>query len=199
MTEQLKLIDVDTTPKTIPPRPDGDTGDILAHVAAALCKKLEFEVPDPEMDLDEAEDEDRYGEYEDILQVLDDEYDWDGYKLAKALDYKGWDVDAEITLTLDSAVVIKYDAVDRAVRAWVQEYELKPKYSLEDRVSITYADPDKRGQRKKGEGKIVRVDASRLVYTVEVAELGHRPEGGKNGVVGFCVDEEKILGLVVGT
>ncbi len=200
MSEQTKLADVDTTPKLsrIPPRPEKDMGDILAAVARGLCKSMGFEALPEDMDLDDVEDEDKYGEYRDFLFILDNEYDWDGYRLARALDDKGWDIDARMVESLDSASILRHAALDRAEKTWVTKYELKPKYALQDKIYLMYDDPANKRKLKKGIGEVVEVRASNLSYIIQIPELGHgQPNASRNMTIhGFCVNEEKILGLV---
>jgi hypothetical protein len=197
MQEQLFLNNVDFVPTRIPSRPNCKDPIIIRQVAGAICEQLGYAVPALDADLEQYKNVDTFGEFEDILEVLDDTYDWDGFQLGKALeDHKYWDVSFEIVDALSNAESIRYGFYDTKVQAWVRDYKLTPKYAKDAVVLVNYS---RQKKQKQGPGVIVSVDEKRLKYTIFIEELGHGkydPEYPSLKVIGNVVNEEDILGLV---
>jgi hypothetical protein len=210
MPEQLVIPDVATAPGKTPPRPDAHDPEVLQGVARKLCKTMGFKIPPTIHELknqglsdeqieeahEDAKESDDYGEYFDLIDILDEEYSWDGYALAKALDRKGWEIDASIVSDLDSAEHHRHYGVELAEQAWVKTYGLQPKYAQGDRVMLDYQVPEGSKSRfKKGVGVVAEVRANTLHYVVAVAELGHGEWKGSSKTTGLLLKEEQVLGL----
>jgi hypothetical protein len=74
-----------------------------------------------------------------VLQDCADEYDLDGYLLARALEGFGWSPSAQLVGVLDSARIILRKAHEAFVMRWVDEEGIKPKYGVGDRVVVELA------------------------------------------------------------
>lgn len=201
MTEQLPLPEVSTKATVIPARPKSESYLVYSRIALELCTRLceiDSEYGPP---MDELTAEDNYDEnpdwekqdnaYGDVLKLLRDEHDWDGFVLAKELDGRWSGVNAEMVAVLDDALSLKHTEHRKIIMRWVKEYELQPKYELNAVVKINV-----RGENRTYTGAITRIYPEYLQYVVAVAELGHGVQTATRGnVSGLVIDEEKILGL----
>ena len=199
MTDQLQLPEVSIKSTVIPARPKAESYLVYSRVAWELCTRLceiDSEYGPP---MDELTAEDNYDEnpdwekqdnaYGDVLKLLRDEHDWDGFVLAKELDDR-WDgVNAEMVAVLDAALHLLHAEHRKAMMRWVKEYELQPKYELNAVVKINVRGEDHTGI-------ITRIYPEYLQYVIAVAALGHGVQTATRGnVSGLVIDEEKILGL----
>lgn len=189
--EQQKLPSVSTAPSKRPPRPSQHNRELLVQVAAAICKQLGETIPEeileqarnPDTDIKDLDDSSALCS---LYEVLNDEYDWSSYKLARRLDARfGWDIDDETLDALSNAAMYAHSIYEKQVREWIKQYEITPKYAVGDRVMV----------RVKNEDRIGCVITVRdtLDYTVEIAELGHGVKQADGCVIyGLIFNEEDI-------
>lgn len=199
MTEQLQLPEVSTKATVVPPRPERETYQVYSRVAWELCTRLGEVNAEYGPPMDELTAEDNYDEnpdwekqdnaYGDVLSLLRDNHDWDGFQLAKELEDR-WDgVDAAMVEILDEALSLKHTEHRKSVIAWVKAYELKPKYDLNTVVKINV-------DGTVHTGTITKIYSESLQYVVTVTALGHGvPTATRSTILGNVVDEERILGL----
>ncbi len=157
MTQQVLFTNEQCPP---PRRPVGHGDAFDKAVAARLASVLREELGD---DLGGSDEE----VAEDLADVLHED---DGYRLARALEEKGWDPDARMVEVLDGAGSLKYDVNRDAVRAWVMANNINPPLECGAmvRFSIRHVDHS---------GEIVRIDLENARYVVFCAALGHLREG----------------------
>lgn len=199
MTEQLQLPEVPTKATAIPARPKSESYLVYSRIALELCTRL-CEIDSeygPPMDALTAEDnydenpdwEKQDNAYGDVLRLLRDNYDWDGFALAKELDDCWTGMNAEMVAVLDDALSLKHTEHRKVVMRWVKQYELQPKYELNTVVKINVNGEDHTGV-------VTKIYPEYLQYAVAVAALGHGvPSATRGNVLGLVIDEEKILGL----
>lgn len=79
---------------------------------------------------------------EQLVNVLQDSYEYDGYKLAKKLDddYM-WSSDAELVEILETVSNAIFAVCTQQTNKWVLENNIKPQYAINDRV--TYKNSNK--------------------------------------------------------
>lgn len=124
-------------------------------------------------------------EVEDVATDLEDAfygvYDWDAYRLARALENAGWEPDEGLVNELGRAHMEAIKAHGDLVRKWVEAEGLKPTHAVGDRVKT------KRGL----EGEVTRVDTSLARYLVFSEKEGHVRSGP--GTHGTYVDFEDLV------
>jgi hypothetical protein len=181
---QLQLID-----GAAPARPS----DRSEEVIAATAKRL---VPEAVRWLKAGDgfyEEDTEASIEkELADTLRDEWDWDGFRLAKALE---WEANSELVGILDAATGYQFSARRAAVAAWVREWNIRPKLAVGAKVTLPASLCGSEGRQRGGtfEGEIVGVNTELAEYTVRVAELGHLPPGAKQtGSYGFILPCEKV-------
>jgi hypothetical protein len=91
----------------------------------------------------------------------------DSYRLAKAFDRAGWDVDSGLLDALESADVAVYSACDAAVRKWIAREGIGPRIG----VGAPVVFPS--GADHGTHGEIIGIDRERGTYTVFAESLGH--------------------------
>jgi hypothetical protein len=102
------------------------------------------------------------------------EHHEDGYKAAKTLeDQHGWDPDASLVDTLDSFHGYLWDAHRKAVKAWVNEYGIKPQFNVGDRVQATWG-------YEEITGTIRSIDTDVAQYTIQ-----RTPDENGGAIVNF--------------
>lgn len=160
------------------PRPNRMSDEVLAEVANRLMPRvlqwLHIDYDDPEA-ADYAKD---------IMAVL--EVSSDGYKMAKELeDNHNWDEpDSDLVDILEGADF--YDALKTALKAWVKDNDLKPRFDVGRSVKV-------RSRLGDYQGEIVSVGDDGT-YTVMIPDLGHVPKG-TCGVQGSIFEWEAVEAL----
>jgi hypothetical protein len=132
------------------------------------------------------------GEYEqtelvcDLVKAFDNAFDWDAYKLARALDDAGWEVDSSLVDVLDAAASHAYQARDKAIREWVKANDIRPAFKVGDKVQTK--------RRYNGfEGEITRIDEELGRYLVFSEARGHVRTGqGTHGTYMDFEDAEEM-------
>lgn len=108
-------------------------------------------------------------------KILDDNYEEDGYQLAKDFEDGGWSVDADFVDVMDGWGHELYEAVKVAVKKWAEEEKLVPLLTIGQQVKVdisTYRfKPDIR------DGEITEILRDRGLYTVFVESAGHKRAG----------------------
>lgn len=110
----------------------------------------------------------------------------DPYRATRYLEDEGWSVDGGLVDVFESLSL--YDAQDKLVRAWVQEFRIDPTYNVGDVVAFLGVDGVYTVVQKRGE--IVKIDAERAEYTVFCAEDGHVRSG--QGTYGYVIPYEDV-------
>lgn len=179
MTEQLSMEVGPCTSKPVfpagfyngRPRPNRMSDEVLAGIANKLMPRvlqwLQMEQDNPEA-TDAAKD---------IKAVL--EVSSDGYKMAKELeDRHGWDgADSDLVDILEGADY--YGTLQIALKAWVKDNDLKPKYEVGEVVTVRKIGHE--GSEHRGEIISIGDDGT---YTVMIPALGHVREGvGTHGTI----------------
>ena len=124
---------------------------------------------------------------EDVREVIEFDGD-DGYRFARALERKGWDVDASMVEVLNSCRIS--DALDKRIAAWVAKEGIVPLFKVGDHVPLRIDEhigrpPDWTGEDTV-DGEIIRIDEVHGDYIVRVAAFGH-PE-----TTGYVMHYERI-------
>ena len=169
---QLQLID-----GAAPPRPTNRTPEIVEAVAQKLLPEL--------LGFLGKEGEGASASVlADIRRALDREWDWDGYRLTRALDWEGCSALVDI---MNEAHVHERDAMDARLEKWVNDYDVKPKLVIG--ASVKVKQPDGR----EVAGEIHSIDPKRATYTVNCPELGHIPRSSRAcGTIGIILAFEKV-------
>lgn len=106
---------------------------------------------------------------EDIFSAI--EYEEDSYKIAKSLEYAGWDPDGELVDILDVVGRYRYEAYkDHVYNSWILKHGVIPKFSIGDSVVFAH-----RGRQETGE--IIRVYPEMAQYTIHCPQHGHVKKG----------------------
>lgn len=153
---------------TIPPRPKNNDPTIVIAVARRLAPSvLEWNPADG--------DEESIGS--DLIELLNNAHDYDGYKLARELEqYHYYDSDASLVDILESTGHLFHEELAKASKAWVEEH-LPPSPPLAARVH------EKGREEKNGIGTVIRNYPDGR-STVNFPKLGHIIEGtGTHGLV----------------
>ena len=139
-----------------PARPLRNHPQVIAFVAAKLEK-------DVNSWLQVSGDSDEESCLETLTDVLTDTHssDWDGYKLARALEDEGWSPDHDLVSTLDRADHFAYDEHHRLVKDWVASNGIQAKLELGREVTTRI------GFEKKT-GTIIKIDALEARYHIQV-------------------------------
>lgn len=117
--------------KGIPPRPCGSAEIKAAAVDAILSRVLEWAKTDP-------------SEAEGVRELLIRCADHDGYRFARNLDDRCWDVDAELVEILGR--YDEFSATRAAAKKWVEEHGVTVPFSAGDVVTYRCADGEKTGR-----------------------------------------------------
>lgn len=123
---------------------------------------------------------------EDLMEIYDSFSD--GFALAKKLDDKGWEVNTDLVNILDNAQSYIYTALNNAVQAWVEQYDIKPPFPIGHKVKITN---NRKRITNKAEfiaqevsGEITKIWEKEAKYTIYCESLGHVRVGeGTHGIV----------------
>lgn len=170
-------------PKVIPEnRPKRFSIEVVKPTARKIALKL-MELPDMEEGGEEIED--------DVIKAVRHAYSIDAYKIAKQLDYLGWDVDEEIVSTIDScAHIAQTESINEATKKWIKDNNYEPRFEVGDTVMFRHP----KGQEEFGE--IVKVYSEMMRYLIYCEHLGHIPEGKGAGVHGTIINDEEVIGYV---
>lgn len=115
-------------------------------------------------------------------------YDDDGYAIARHLEHDGWDPDAQMVDTLDSAFSEKLRACETETSKWVDENGIKPEFAVGS--SVRFKD---RSTRKSHVGEVTKVELDQARYWLFCEELGHVREGvGTHAIVLNYEDVEAL-------
>lgn len=113
------------------PRPLMFDSELLTTVADRLVAPvMEITGRDP------SEENDVRAALREVLQDVTDFDDLDGYQLARALEGFSWRPDTRLVQDLDVATPLLHHAYNDAVKRWVDEEKLEPKFAAGDRVSV---------------------------------------------------------------
>lgn len=159
-------------------RPTMFDESVMQAVAVALAPKIMQWDPEGEYEQDEL--------VADLVKTFDDALNWDSYKLARALDDAGWEVDSALVGVLEEAESRAYEARDKAIREWVKANDIRPAFKVGDMVQTK--------RRTNGyEGEITRVDEDMGRYLVFSAARGHVRQGqGTHGTYMDFEDAEEM-------
>lgn len=159
-------------------RPDIYDPEVLLEVARKLAPKVMAWDSEGEYDPEELAESLRKG--------MEDAFDFDAYKIVRALDDDGWMVDAELVRIFDDALPLALNERDKAVAKWAQEQEVKPVFKIGDRVQS-------RRRFNGSVGEITKVDAEKGRYLLFNPHAGHVREGvGTHGVWENFEDVEEV-------
>lgn len=110
------------------------------------------------------------------------EYEEDPYRIAKSLEYAGWDPDGELVDILDNIGRYRYEVYkDHVYNSWILKHGVLPKFSIGDSVVFAY-----RGRQETGE--IIRVYPEMAQYTIHCSQHGHVKKGA--GTHGHIINFE---------
>ena len=158
---------------TIPPRPNRRDPAIVEAAARRLAPSVIQWMP--------GEDADEITN--DLIAMLKNAFDHDGYKLARELEqYYGYDPDAVLVDILSSTEHLLHEELSNASKAWVEEH-LPPEPPAGARVY------QKGLEEKNGIGIVIRNYPDGR-STVNFAQLGHVTEG--SGTHGLVLEWEKL-------
>lgn len=165
----------------IPPRPTARTID-KSEAILEIAKQV-HDWCNGETDLEEI--------CIDLQQVL--KFAWysaDGFDLAKDMESKGYSADSELVEILDDCHWIIRKHVEKAVKQWVKEFQIRPQFQAGHQLTVP---ADVLREEKDMTGEIVEVHEEKAVYTVRVPELGHkgRDEPGE-GTIGRVLKFEDL-------
>lgn len=151
---------------------------VIQAVAVAMAPKIIQWDPDGSYDQTEL--------VADLVKAFGDAYDWDAYKIARALDDAGWEVDASLVDLLDAAASHAYQARDIAIREWIKANGVRPAFKVGDMVQTK--------RRTNGfEGEITRIDEDMGRYLVFSEARGHVRQGqGTHGTYMDFEDAEEM-------
>jgi hypothetical protein len=167
---QLNLPDIDIRP----PRPTyRDAGVIERVVEGILPAVMKW---DGSTELDKP----------DLRIALTDALESEGkdaYRIAKNLDeQKLWMVDQRLVRELEALDSIWWQAELDAIKEWVLDNQIKPKFKVGVLVSVPHLTDDKTLTDVIGE--VLRIDRNRAVYLVFCKSLGHVRGGvGTRGLI----------------
>lgn len=85
---------------------------------------------------DPSEEKDVQAALREVLQDAADFDDLDGYQLARALEGFAWQPNTRIVQDLDVATPLLHHAYTEAVKRWVEEEKIEPRFGVGDRVSV---------------------------------------------------------------
>lgn len=94
-----------------------------------------------------------------LKQLLQYSFDYDGYKLARDLEREYWEVDARLVEILDNVIHLLFDAKREEVKLWIKENNLTPKYNLHKKIKYQYLT-----------GIITKINAEELTYHVKLED-----------------------------
>jgi hypothetical protein len=126
---------------------------------------------------------------EQLVDVLNNAFDKDGYEIAKELD-RYWGSDSELVYILDGLPFIFHDVKLFLVKKWIKDNNISPKYQKGDKVIVESSmlpRKDRQKERYNGEINNIYEDGS---YSIFIEDLGHIREG--IGTYGIILDWEKI-------
>lgn len=124
---------------------------------------------------------------EEYVDQLVDAWNWDAYRMATALDRKGWDPNTELVRILEDLVPTSLCELLKATKTWAAEHAPTPLRKLGDSVRV----PDKKGNLV--EGVISEVNLEMARYTVFSEALGHKsPKTRGSGVTGSFFPFEQL-------
>jgi hypothetical protein len=143
-------------------RPHPFDQDVLEATAEMIVQQVMFDIG--------AKEEDRAQILRDLVTVMEDTADLEGYQLAKRLevdfDYKP---DAQLVGTLGCANARNRAVHCRVVAAWVEYNKITPKFQISDRVLAKIDDNfDAPGYQL---GTIIKVNAQQAQYRIKVDVL----------------------------
>ena len=106
------------------------------------------------------------------------EHEDDAYRIAKDLEYAGWDSDGELVDILNNVSRHRYDAHKEIIHQnWVLKHGIVPKFSIGDNVLFTF-------KNRQETGEIIRVSPETAQYTIHCPQHGHVKKGvGTHGHV----------------
>ena len=115
---------------------------------------------------------------------LIDQYDYDGYKLAKFCDDTwGWDCDSEMVDILDGVQSIVYRATGNAVEKWVKDYNVTVPYEVGQRVHFK-----KNAYSSTLGGVIKHINTEMATLTIKGDDCT------KPHTIGYIIPVEDVLG-----
>ena len=100
--------------------------------------------------------------HEEVVNILIDHWDFDGYRFARKLEDIYWHPDAELVAILDEAEYLITRAHNKAVGEWIEKWDIKPKLEIGDKVKVNEKD-----------GVIRDIYLYRGQYCVYIPSLGH--------------------------
>ena len=159
-------------------RPSLYDDKVQRAVAEKLAPKVMAWDPDGEYDLEELTT--------DLQKALEDAFDYDAYKITRALDDNGWSVDAGLVDVFGSALSLALNERDQLVAQWIKDEGIVPAFKLGDHVST-------RRRTNASQGEIVRIDAKQGRYVIFNPHAGHvRTGSGTHGVYENFEDVEEV-------
>lgn len=156
---------------TVRPRPKWADQEVVIKAAKRLCEKLVDEIDHFVVQYEEDE--------EVVLEQVADaiRYEDDGYRICRALDSDGWDVDEDWVRVCSDTRSFKLSVLQDMVQAWVKETGVKSALKVGDRVLFN----DRGG--KESSGLIKAIDEANGRYLIFSEALGHKETGyGTRGV-----------------
>lgn len=122
----------------------------------------------------------------DLVEVLRSYHPLDGYNLARMMEDREYQADAELVIILDDADMAMHDAHRNAVAEWVKLYGIQTGYAIGDQVRFRYY---RTTAGEKVTGTVYEIDEKHARLSVRCPSLGH-VEAGKIGTRGVIIDFE---------
>ena len=89
--------------------------------------------------------------------MLDSNYDFDGYHLARHLDNQGWTPDADLVDILSNTDQYFFAALRQAELEWIKTNNITPKFKIGD--NVVYVGSNEFSNKKvSGSGEITRIN-----------------------------------------
>ena len=166
--------------ETPPPRPDACDDATLRKIAEHVVKDMCLEESLIDTSID------------DVAEVLGDEWDWDGYSLAKALDdTHGWEIDGDTVEALNASDMLKHRYIRNAVKEWVKRFDIKPMYSVGDCVDVKW-----KGHRTV-QGEITGIHDDSAEYIIFIFGESEQDSLQRSRVsnTGYLIAYENVIGI----
>ena len=170
--------------------------DYSKEVIMLVVQKIMPEIIEWFESFEEVSEEEIENIREQLVNILNNGYDKDGYEIAKELDSRYyWDSDAELVDILDDLTFLFHDVKSFLVKKWIKDNNISPKYQKGDKVIVDSSmlpRKDRKKERYDGEINHIYEDGS---YSIFIEDLGHVREG--SGTHGIILYWEKIDGTII--
>jgi hypothetical protein len=119
-------------------------------------------------------------------KILHNNYEIDGYRLAKDFEDGNWSVDADFVDVADGWDDALRAALHKFIEEWITSEGIKPKLAVGTKVRVDVS--PNRWKLDLRDGEVTAIMDKRGEYSVFVESAGHiRSNSGKSGVTGTLV------------